>query len=424
MYAEREPGPKSPSVLIVAEHASARFGGEAVLPLHYFRVLRARGVRAHLVVHERTREELEALFPNERSHISYVRDTDAHVRLWSLQSAMPRRLGDASVGVLLRLLTQTAARELARTLVRTHGFDVVHQPMPVSPKDPSLLHGLGVPVVIGPMNGGMTYPPAFEALESRLERATIRALRRGSPVVHRLLRGKREATTLVVANDRTARALPVGMKGRVVTLVENGVDLQTFRPRSARESAEGLRAAFVGRLVDWKALDVVLEAMTHADRTITLDVFGDGPMRAHWEALASTHGLAGRVAFKGFVPQDEVARALDEADVLVLPSIYECGGAVVLEAMAKGLPVIATNWGGPADYLDARTGILVSPTSREALVAGFAQALDRLLRDPAERARLGEAAREHARTSFDWEAKVTTMLGVYEEAIARFGARA
>jgi hypothetical protein len=92
MYGDSEPGAATalvaPRVLIVAEHASAKFGGEAVLPLHYFRVLRARGVETFLVVHERTREELETLFPNDRARIHYVRDTRLHVRLWALQSSM------------------------------------------------------------------------------------------------------------------------------------------------------------------------------------------------------------------------------------------------------------------------------------------------------------------------------------------------
>ena len=78
-----------PRVLIVADHASARFGGEAVLPLHYYRLLRARGVETWMVVHERTREELSRLFPGDADRIHYVPDTRAHRRLWKLGRLLP-----------------------------------------------------------------------------------------------------------------------------------------------------------------------------------------------------------------------------------------------------------------------------------------------------------------------------------------------
>jgi glycosyltransferase involved in cell wall biosynthesis len=97
-----------------------------------------------------------------------------------------------------------------------------------------------------------------------------------------------------------------------------------------------------------------------------------------------------------------------------LPSLFECGGAVVLEAMAMGLPVIATDWGGPADYLDESCGILVKPSSREALVDGFASAMQRLAQSPELRARLGDAGYKRAREHFDWEHKINQILKIYE----------
>ncbi|MEN9905700.1 MAG: hypothetical protein RLZZ555_2265, partial [Pseudomonadota bacterium] len=101
--------PSGPRVLIVAEHASARFGGEAALPLHYFRVLRQRGLEVHLLVHARTRAELRQLFPDE-SRIHYVEDTALHRLLWRLGQPLPDRLAYFTTGFAMRLHSQLAQR--------------------------------------------------------------------------------------------------------------------------------------------------------------------------------------------------------------------------------------------------------------------------------------------------------------------------
>ena len=137
-------------------------------------------------------------------------------------------------------------------------------------------------------------------------------------------------------------------------------------------------------------------------------------MRGSLEALADALGVAGVVIFKGWLTQAECARRIREADVLVLPSIYECGGAVVLEAMACGLPVVATNWGGPADYLDGSCGILVDPVSREGFIEGLSEAMTRLAESLSLREAMGRAGRERVIREFDWDLKVDRMLEIYE----------
>jgi glycosyltransferase involved in cell wall biosynthesis len=416
-------------IVVAAEHASARFGGEAILPLHYFRLLLARGIDVRLVVHERTRDELVALFPDATSRIHFLKDTWLHRFLWHVGKVLPRRLTETTLGVAMRLFTQREARRVIAALVRQGAVDVVHQPIPVSPKEPSTLGDLGVPLVIGPMNGGMSYPPAFRKLESRVQRAVIALLRRFASVAHLVFRGKRQATTLLIANERTARALPPRCRGRVVTLAENGVDFATFRLASARgprAASDPLRIVFVGRLIELKALDVVIDAIarTLPIAPVSLEVVGDGPMRARWEQRASELGVARVVRFRGFLPQTEIPAVLDQSDMLVLPSIHECGGAVVLEAMAMGVVVAATAWGGPLDYLDPSCGFLVDPSSREAMVDGFASAMLRAAREPDAVAAMAQRALARCRGEFDWQAKIDRMLAIYADAVDRFRARA
>lgn len=416
------------SILITTEHASFRFGGEAALPLHYFRVLRERGYAVRLVTHARTRNELREMYA-DAGDIHYIEDTLFHKLMWRLGTLLPARVAYLTVEFASRLSVQLAQRRLIRRLVKEHRIDVIHQPMPVSPREPSLIFGLGAPVVIGPMNGGLELPPAFARAQHGAERFLLRLGRANAAWLNKAMPGKRRASALLVANALTARALPEGVCQNVIQLVENGVDLGLWKPAAASVPAPAAATSFVfmGRLVDWKAVDLLLRAFDRArsQAPMRLAIIGDGDQRAALEMLAAQLGVAGTdaaafgaVSFTGWLPQVQCAARIGLADCLVLPSLRECGGAVVLEAMSLGKPVIATAWGGPLDYLDSSCGILVAPTSREALIEGLGDAMVRLAGAPALGRAMGRAGMAKVAREFDWERKVDRMLEVYAEAVA------
>lgn len=409
-------------VVVVATNVSTRFGGEAILPWHYFRLLRKRGVEAWLVAHERTRSELTALLPNEADRMQFVPDRAVQRWLHRMSRPLPKRITDITLGWGIGLCTGWMQRKIVRELIARYDVDVVHEPIPVSPRQPSLMFGVGAPVVIGPMNGGMSYPPGFARLQGLPERYLMCAGRVASNALNVMLPGKRQAAVLLVANQRTRQALPRGIKGEVVELSENGVDLSVFGQAEGRLGSPAKSArprfAFVGRLIEWKGVDLLLKATARALRRFDLElhVIGDGDILPELKALAAALQLGDRVVFHGFFAQARCAKLLPQFDALVLPSLYECGGAVVLEAMATGLPVISTKWGGPKDYLDERTGILVEPTGPESFVNELAEAMIRLAQSPELRAQLGQAARMRAVAKFDWEKKMDAILEVYARA--------
>jgi glycosyltransferase involved in cell wall biosynthesis len=261
----------------------------------------------------------------------------------------------------------------------------------------------------------MDYPPAFRNVESWFTRASVAAARYGANFANELFRGKKLASFVLVANKRTWAALPACVRGSVVEIPENGVDLNLwpFRPQIAAEPSG--RFLFLGRLVDWKRVDLALQALARVPGA-TLDVIGDGEMRAAWTQLACQLNLTDRVKFLGWMSQSECAHHLQSVTALLLPSIYECGGAVVLEAMASGVPVVAVAWGGPADYLDASCGILIPPTSADAVVDGFAAAMKRLMEQPELCRSLGAAARRKIEAHYNWEAKVDRILEIFHQA--------
>src|SRR4029077_10646039 len=98
--------------------------------------------------------------------IRYIRDKWYHKLIWKLSGLLPKRIAEATFGTLMMLINQIIQRSMIRQLIRQCRADIVHQPIPVSPKAPSFISGLGIPVIIGPMNGGMDYPAAFRGTES------------------------------------------------------------------------------------------------------------------------------------------------------------------------------------------------------------------------------------------------------------------
>jgi glycosyltransferase involved in cell wall biosynthesis len=412
----------SMKIALVAEHASIDFGGEAALPCHYFRELLKLDIDVCLIVHSRSREFLKKTFPHEQHRIHYVEDTALHRCLHQLHLKLPHRLSYFTCGILLRQLTQRKQIQILKRLIREKKVHLVHQVIPVSPKEPSAIFGLGVPVVIGPMNGGMSFPPAFATHDGIITRAFTSAGRSLSRFAHWILPGKLRADLLLVANARTRMALPSGTKGSIIEMVENGIDADVWQSANvlSQPSVDGPRFVFVGRLVDWKGVDILLDAFALASRNICmrLHIVGDGPERNMLEAKSAEllPLMKGTIHFHGWLSQAEVAKILHESTAMALPSLYECGGAVVLEAMASELPVIATKWGGPMDYLNEECGYLIEPTSRSAMIEGFAETMMALAVSTNNAASKGKASRAKV-TEYSWSLKTARVVEFYKRLI-------
>lgn len=425
-------------VVIIAENASYQFGGEAVLPMHYFRLLKARGVPVWMITNERNRSALQhTLSPADMTHLLFLPNDRLHRTLFLLKKRLPQSVGSFTIGQILEVVDQRRTVRLIRRVMPKHRFTIAHQPTPVSPKHVSVLWnrgwgGLGIPVVIGPMNGGVCFPPGFRGREHPLDRLFVTAGRALAGIVHRLLPGKLRAETLLCANLRTRRALPGGTRGHIVEIAENGVDLSLYRgvrrphPKDDEPATRPVRFVFSGRLVDLKGVDLLIRAFARARSPVPMElhILGDGPCRAENEKLASSFGnIATRVMFHGWMSHRECAARMADSDVLVLPSLRECGGAAVLEAMAMRMPIIATNWGGPTDYVDPSCGILVDPVSPDQFINDLATAMVTLAESPERRAAMGEAGYQKVLRQYDWERKIDRMLEIYEETQARTNSR-
>jgi glycosyltransferase involved in cell wall biosynthesis len=175
---------------------------------------------------------------------------------------------------------------------------------------------------------------------------------------------------------------------------------------------------YAGRLSPEKGVDTLIDAIGRLDEPVRLDVAGDGPDRVRLESLAS-RTARGRVRFLGRLDADALASVIDEAVTVAVPSRwYENQPMVVLEAFARGVPVVATDLGGTPELIRHNTdGLLVPPDDATALAGAMAA----LVADPGRARAMGKAARERALTEFSPDAHLDRLHGAYAEAAARVG---
>jgi glycosyltransferase involved in cell wall biosynthesis len=189
-------------------------------------------------------------------------------------------------------------------------------------------------------------------------------------------------------------------------VIPNAIDVESFASLELQPfSQPTCRIGFIGRLDPIKRVPDLVEAVGMLERA-ELHVFGEGEDRARIEQTIRRLDLAPRVTLHGETRQPH--EALRQIDLLVLPSDAEGFGLVLIEAMAAGIPVIATDVPGIRDVVqNAQTGLLVPPRSPRAL----AQAIDRVRDDAELRRRLTDAARAQVAQRFTWE----TVLGQYRK---------
>jgi glycosyltransferase involved in cell wall biosynthesis len=199
-----------------------------------------------------------------------------------------------------------------------------------------------------------------------------------------------------------------------VRVVENVVDTDVFHPPPeprGRKPDGSAHLLTVAALVGKKGHADLLEALAELrrGRNVTLGLVGEGPLRADLQERASRLGITGAVRFHGERPKEEVAALMRQADLFVLPSLFENLPCVLLEAMASGLPSVATAVGGVPELLDGGGLVLCPPRDREELAAAISNALDQRTNiDP-------EALAARAERRFGYRSFEHTWTEIYDE---------
>lgn len=245
------------------------------------------------------------------------------------------------------------------------------------------------------------------------------------PIMERFL--KRANVIIVSAEgiiDGSSYLGPYREKCKVIPFAVNpDIDRKGKEYLSGRKAAEQkkdpdqpVRFLFVGRLVYYKGVDILLKAFCQVPDSV-LHIVGNGELEGELKSFSAAHGLQDWVVFKGNVSDQELEREFEDCDVFVLPSVMksEAFGLVQQEAMAYGKPVINTRLksGVPEVSVDGETGITVTPGSVEELAA----AMRTLAASPEKRASYGSAARRKVDEQYTMEGMLRRVKEIYEDCV-------
>jgi len=418
-------------VLIIAEAANPDLTSVALIGYSLSQAL-AEVCEAHLVTESRNEDCLLKAGVDPRT---FTAITNPAQRVAFRIATFLR--GGTSLGWTIHSALTTLAYPLFEHKVWRHfsarlangEFDMVHRITPLSPTTPSLLAKklarLGVPLILGPLNGGIPWPSGYDQVR-RAEREWLGYFRDLYRILPGLKATRKLATSLILASRHTYDEVTAGsadLEKKSIWLPENAIDPARFPEVHCEPAApiagSPLRVAFLGRLVPYKGADILLESATPLLREgkMTLEIIGDGPQMPELKAFVERENLGAAVQFPGWVAHDQVRRHLANAQIFAFPSIREFGGGVVLEAMALGLTPVVIDYGGPAELIPEGCGVIVPIGSRQELIHSFRSALIRLTEDPAGVHAIGLHAQHHVRTHFTWQAKALQLLKVYAWAL-------
>jgi glycosyltransferase involved in cell wall biosynthesis len=301
-----------------------------------------------------------------------------------------------------------------------------------------VLPELKIPIVFHLGSYWLLYARSPETEQSRLRIRWLKQLLIGSVP---------ELTwTSLIAVSSTVKQeyIRAGFDSNRIEVIYNGIDPRFLTlPRSTRKEVETFQLLFVGRLRVEKGILVILKAIhllmhesngsnvmnesrepvmlstaKHLDTPpLRLHIFGDGDKTyvSELKTFLRENGLEELVIFHGKVPQDELIEYYDHSQIMLVPSLWqEPFGLVVAEAMARGLPVIASNAGGPSEIIThEKNGLLVEAGDERAL----ALAIHQLIKDPVKRKRFGDAARSTVQERFVIEENVNRVEQHLQRAI-------
>jgi glycosyltransferase involved in cell wall biosynthesis len=322
----------------------------------------------------------------------------------------------------LSVVLEWQAWRQTRARIRAGEFDIVLRLLPAATYAPSpfafFLRNSPVPLLIGPVNGGLPWPQGFGQAKPQNNRWVL-SLRSVYPFLPFARSTYRRAAAIIAGSSHTCSELAAHNE-KLFFLPENGVEGSLCSHTSRRPEPETrLELIFVGGLIPLKACDLALKAAAPLlrEHLARFTVVGDGSERSRLEQLTRDLGVDKEVLFCGWLSHEEAMQRLRSADVLVFPSIRDFGAGVVFEALSLGVVPVVADFGGPGDIVHSEVGYKVRLTNEADVVSQIEEVLGELERDRDLLERLRQQAVSYARDYLSWDAKALALTSIMDWAL-------
>ena len=306
-----------------------------------------------------------------------------------------------------------AYRFAAKAHDRTR-FDQVQHITFVSIRQSSFLGSLGIPFIFGPVAGGERAPLSLRSgagVKGWIKDA-VRDLANVYVGIDPFVRQTvRRAERIIATSEETAALLPAKYRRKTDVHLAIGIDPEyikneTKKLSEIKQRKSGTSILFVGRLLYVKGMHLGIAAFARFQAQVPearLTIVGEGPEERRWRKMADRLSVSKCIEWIPWLPQNELMNVYDRHDVLMFPSLHDSGGTVVLEALARGLPVVTLDIGGPGRIVDETCGVVVATKSinRSSVEARLGNVLEHLSGSPEVLARLSEGARRRS-VRFSW----------------------
>ena len=342
--------------------------------------------------------------------------------------AGPCSFNEVGGGPLIRF--ELRQQRIARRLRHRFPFDYVHRITPSAIQEPTWAGRLGKPLIIGPIIAADAPPLAFARLLNRPVSPPKGPRWRPSRVAGRIYRTivtraeheqfyLHQARRILVGTRTALRHVPEHLREKCRLVTYSGVEHEVFAPPTARPVTNTLRLLFVGRVIPYKGVELLLRAVEIAARrcSIKLDIVGgaDPVYKNFLLRLIQELRLGSLVNFLAPVPRDQLPYLYQQADVFCFPTLCDTYGIALLEAMSCGCAVLVSDVAGAGEIVNGENGLKVRLNTPDQYIREYAEKIVALAQNHELRAGLGETARRYILREHDWGRIGEQVLAVYDE---------
>ncbi len=406
---------KQLKILVSAYACEPGKGSEPEVGWQWVRQM-ARYNEVFVLTRANNRSNIEAAsepVPGDNLHFFYV-DLPSYATFW--------KKGRRGVHFYYYLWQMAMCRK-ANQLSRHIQFDIAHHLTFINLYMGPWLSLLPLPFIWGPAGANPKVPSNIALLLGKegLKENRLRSLFRMTapfrdPI---LMLAERRASRILTINGEVRDRFSFEKRQKIRIISQNAVESDVLAFRGKKKQKRPLHILMAGQMVSIKGYPLALRAFKeHLLKAPTSKLFlvGDGKQRKELESLSTTLKLEDSVAFVGQVHRHDLLELMWKSDVFLFPS-FEGAGMVVLEAMAKALPVVCLDFGGPGEYVTGECGIKVPLTKPENVVQGLADGLSSLASDAALFERLSAGAIERVKRHYVWDRVGERLNALYREVL-------